>query len=117
MAGNPYYRPLEGRKMNTTLEVKSVECINRNSIPPENETIADDCQIEKLISNLKSIDVYFRDKEVCPFNRGNWIIDMLFDNGLLFSLKLPKEMDETHVMKWIKPLYDGLDEYKKSKMN
>lgn len=86
-----------------------VEGTHRTTIPTSNETIADDMHIDEVAKAFSAIRIYFRDKESCPFNRGNWVID--FFSGLnriipSFCMKLPAEMKEEDVHRWAKPLGD-----------
>ena len=89
--------------------IEEVECSNRKEIPLENETIADDFEIEKMAPFIKQVSVYLRDSFECPFGRGNWMIDMRFLDGRLFSIKLPKQMKEDDIKKFVQPLIDILD--------
>lgn len=88
---------------------EKVECSNRYEIPLEGETIADDFKIELMLPHIDTVNYYLRKQEECPFNRGNWIIDIRFIEGNLFCIKLPKEMTEENVIKFIKPLTDLLN--------
>src|ERR1700678_2908926 len=88
--------------------VEKVNCLNRNTVPPEGETIADDFEIEKMAPLIHDMTIYLRKKEDCPFNRGNWMIDIRLINGALWSLKLPKEMKKAEVMNHVQPLIDSL---------
>jgi hypothetical protein len=88
------------------LKVTKVDCFNRDSIPDENETIADDLNFDELVKNIKSMNIYFRYPRDCPFARGNWLIDLQFKDGGLLCLKLPKEMTEEKVHKFCHPLID-----------
>lgn len=97
--------------------IKEVEAYNRNSMPKENETIADDMQINNIVPLAKEVRVYRRDKKACPKNRGNVVIDITFKDNRILCFKLPLEMTDDHVLKFIKPLMDKLDAYKKSLMN
>lgn len=94
--------------------VEKFECLNRLSIPPEGKTIADEFDIDKMVPLISRVDVYLRDPATCPFGRGNWMIDIRFSAGNLFSIKLPKEMKEDQVDKFIEPLVNLLEESKKS---
>jgi len=87
--------------------------INRKDIPTEKETIDDDLEIDIMLSHIKEMIVYFRPAEKCPFNRGNWVIDIIMLNNQLFCIKLPKEMTEAELMRYLKPLTDKLDTRKR----
>lgn len=89
--------------------LKEVNCLNRRTIPSENETISDDVDIEKTIPLVKEMTIYFRDKESCPMNRGNWIVDLHMADNQLCAIKLPKEMQEKDVLKYMQPMIDRLD--------
>lgn len=85
---------------------QSVECIVRDEIPFENETIEDDIDIKSLCKFISGFNVYRRDEMNYPVLRGNWIIDFLDKNDIFLCLKLPVEMTESQVQSWIKPLAD-----------
>lgn len=90
-----------------SVKIEKIGGTHRKSIPGIHETIYDDFDIP--IDHIKSVMVYFRDKNRCPFNRGNWIIDIEYIDGSIFCIKLPKEMAEVHVINWAKPLFDDLN--------
>jgi hypothetical protein len=96
--------------------IKKVHGMNRNSLPKENETIADDFNLDMLIKSSKEITIYYREPIDCPLGRGNWIIDFLFKNDELLCLKYPKEMSEEDFTLFLKPLIDKL-ENKKNNLN
>ena len=86
--------------------IQTVDSVKRKSIPDENETIADDLNLE-MMKELKiaSANCYYRPPDVCPFNRGNWIIDfMSIDSYVIHCIKLPKEMSEERFKNFIEPL-------------
>lgn len=88
-------------------KLMEVKTNNRLSIPEPNETILTDMKINaEAIYDMK---VYFREPEDCPYNRGNWIIDIFFSETDLLCLKLPKEMSKEAVLAYIKPLTDELE--------
>ncbi len=95
-----------------TVGIVAVDSINRKDIPKENETIEDDLEVDHIVPHIKEMVVYFRDKESCPFNRGNWMIDILTYNNQLHCIKLPKEMSEKEVMRYLEPLKTKLESYK-----
>lgn len=88
-----------------------------NKIPEENETIADDINISELLKHMEDVCIYLRPKEDCPFNRGNYIVDVTLDDGEVISLRYPIEMKEDHFKRYIAPLVDALDKLKRDKMN
>ncbi len=95
----------------TKIIAGSVETINRDSAPLFNETIEDDIHIDKLLKVFSSFKFYLRDKESCPFNRGNWVIDFFIPGMPLFasfSIKLPSSMKEEEIIRWIKPLKERM---------
>ena len=95
---------------------RDVNTVNRNEVPSENETICDDMDVNLASEFFTSVKVYFRDKDECPFNRGNWIIDFFTCGDTMipiFCMKLPKSMTEEQVKRWVKPLVDKL----KNKVN
>jgi hypothetical protein len=88
----------------------------RDKILKENETIADDIDIELTCKLFSKIEVYLRSKEECPIGRGNWVIDFFVNKDDLIPavcLKLPAEMTKEHIVKYMKPLMDKV----KEKMN
>lgn len=96
---------------------QEVHGLNKRKIPKKGETIENDLNVDIVVPFIKEMCVYFRPKEVCPYNRGNWVIDLLMNDNMMLCLKLPKEMKEDDVMKWLKPLTNKLEAFKKSKMN
>jgi hypothetical protein len=89
----------------------TVDTVNRSEIPLSNETIEDDIDLDVLLKTFSGFQVYVRDKESCPYNQGNWIIDFFtLDNPDFpgFSFKLPACMKQEEVMKWIKPLEEKI---------
>ena len=88
---------------------QEVNCRVRHEIPSENETIADDFDIDLMCEILSGINVYRREKEHCPYARGNWMIDFIVDGRASLCLKLPLEMTEQQIDTWIKPLTDRLE--------
>jgi formamidopyrimidine-DNA glycosylase len=99
------------------IAIAKVEGYNRKSMPKENETIEEDIDLDKLVPFATQVMVYRRDKKDCPKNRGNVVIDIVLRDNKMFYLKLPIEMTDEHVMKFIKPLMDKLEAYKRSIMN
>jgi hypothetical protein len=93
------------------ITAQEVHAVNRNSIPDINITIFDDMDLP--LDLIKSVNYYLRPAEVCPFGRGNWILDILFLNGTIYCVKLPIEMTEEHFMFYINPVL----EYIKDKMH
>ncbi len=91
-------------------EMRHVDVSVRNSIPKEDETILTDAHIDMDL--IVRMDVYFRKPEDCPFNRGNWVIDIYSPYDQLFCLKLPKEMAKEQVLSYIKPITDELNKKK-----
>lgn len=97
------------------IEIQEVNGVTRQSIPKENETIFTDFN-QDLFKKAVDITCYYRPKEECPFNRGNWMIDIVTSNEMSFRImciRLPKEMTEDQVMKYSKPLIDYLESEKR----
>ena len=90
---------------------------NRESIPKENETIEEILKINDVLPLITDVVIYLRIPEQCPYNRGNWVIDLGFKNGEIFAIKLPKEMTEEQVVKYAKPLIDKLNEEEQKLLN
>lgn len=83
-----------------------VEGLSRSSIPEKGTTVLDDMDIN--VPFIAFVDIYRRNKEDCPFNRGNWICDITFKDGELVCLKLPLEMPETDLLIYFKPIISHL---------
>lgn len=94
------------------IDYKRIECLNRHNFPEKGETIADDFDLDSIVPLVAEVIIYSREKDVCPFERGNWIIDVEFLNKNIFCLKLPLKMTADEVMEWTKPLRDKLEEHK-----
>jgi len=84
--------------------IVKVQAYNRDSIPEDNVTIADDLDLDKLCPNIKSVEYYLRSKEDCPLGRGNWMLDITLKQGSLVAYKYPIEMLEEKFVKFIQPL-------------
>lgn len=95
------------------LKIQQVDCQVREDIPPENETIEEDFHLDILVSMIAEINWYFRLPEECPFNRGNWILDITLLDGTLKCFKFRKEMSEERFREFLKPLLDAV----KQKLN
>ncbi len=54
--------------------------------------------------HLSQVKVYKRPKEECPFNRGNWVCDIIFDDGKIIVIKLPLKMTQEQVDVFCEPL-------------
>lgn len=97
---------------------QKVDACNRLEIPMENETIETDFPelftTPDVLESISCVKVYLRTKEECPFNRGNWIIDILFGNEFIQCLKLPLSMHKDSVLKYIEPLHVMLEKIKMS---
>ncbi len=103
--------------MSNLLKIKNVHCYNRLEAPKKGISIIEDCNMslsdfEKIKKLLIGLEIYKRDKESCPFNRGNWVCDQYIGNDI-FCIKLPIEMHEEDVKTYFKPLIDII----KSRMN
>ena len=101
-------------------ELRKIDCKVREAIPNENETILSDYPIDKVIPSIKEFSVYFREKKACPFNRGNWIIDIVINTSegeKFYCIKLPSEMTEDSVKKYVEPLTILLQDYQKQKLH
>lgn len=90
------------------LTAKMVVGVNRCSIPDENETIEDDFDLKQLKPLIENLVVYTRDKLDCPFGRGNWLINLYLKDNSIYAIKLPKEMSQEHIKKYIQPLLNFL---------
>lgn len=88
------------------IKAQNVPCLDRDSVPDENESIATDFEIDLFFPIISKVRGYLRTKEECPFARGNWIIDITFNHSDIFCIKLPIEMTEENFLKYSKPLMD-----------
>lgn len=98
-------------------ELKTVNTFNRTKIPEEHETISDDVDIASLLPHIIKVDVYLRNPDECPKDRGNWMIDFGFKNGDIFSLKLPIQMTTDQIDRYMMPLTDILNGLIREKMH
>lgn len=86
---------------------KSVDCILIDEESAKNLDITEVYNLDKFpIERAVGLYVYLRDERDCPFARGNWMIDIVFDDGEIQCIKLPKEITEEQVNKWLQPLID-----------
>ena len=97
-------------KAEPSITVQAVEGYHRKTIPNENESVLD--HFDFNIETISSVVVYQRSPEDCPLARGNWVIDVKFDDGHLLALKLPKEMTPEQMRKYCQPLIDECEKYK-----
>ncbi len=89
-----------------TILVQEVNSKVRLEEPAPNDTISDEIDIDLLIRLSRKIIYYFRSKQECPMNRGNWIIDAYLKNGTIECLKYPPTMTKERFEEFIKPLRD-----------
>jgi hypothetical protein len=95
------------------IQVQQVSGTVRQTIPTKNQQIDELIDIKNFPFNyLKQLEIYRRSKEDCPFNRGNWVIDITFKNGQINFVKLPLEMAEEAVNHYCEPLINKLEEWK-----
>lgn len=92
--------------MRAELKFQEVNGVSREDIPNSDEDILTDFNFP--LEAIAGIDIYFRRPEDCPNGRGNWVIDVHFIDKPLFYIKLPKEMTEEQVARFVKPLFDKL---------
>lgn len=95
------------------IKMGEVPGIHINSVS-EKENIEDHFKIEELLKIISSLSFYYRDPICCPFARGNWVVDLHFTDGGIYSIKLPKSMSEERIHKYLKPLTDkmkGINKY------
>lgn len=92
---------------------------NRDKMPKKGITILEITDIKKFMKYVFYVAIYFRDKDSCPFRRGNWIIDLYIKNEYFpsFCIKLPKEMTNDQIIAYAKPLVDNLEKRKRNSMN
>jgi hypothetical protein len=102
--------------MNEIIVEMPVDCLNRHEIPKKNETIKTDFPemftIPHVLESISEVNVYYMSKDECPFNRGNWIIDIVFGGHHIQCIKLPSSMPKDAVDEFIKPLVDALEKIK-----
>lgn len=94
--------------------IKKVESFNRKETPLPNETIYDDCIFN--LPNILSLDIYYRTPEQCPFNRGNWVTDIVYTDHTAIAFKLPKDMPREAVVAFYQPLINDLEKYRNSQL-
>lgn len=86
-------------------------------MPGPHETFATDYNLHEFpIHMIQSVDIYLRDKLDCPFATGNWLCDIQFNDGTLYCIKLPLEMEEKEVYRFYQPLIEKIEGFKRSKM-
>ena len=77
---------------------RTVNCVVRHEGPKEpGESLVESFGLQW--NRIDNIRVYKRMPFDCPLNRGNWLIDIYYDNGTVFCIKLPlnwsgEEVDE-----------------------
>lgn len=92
------------------IKFQKVDGYVRNTIPEPHENIL--TYFNFNIPTISEIAIYLRDPKDCPFRRGNWVIDVCFNDSEVACFKLPKEMEEEQVMHYMKPLLDILEDIK-----
>lgn len=86
-----------------------VDLIVKNEIFIKDEIIEDVISIDYLmLLFIRMIKVYYRSKEDCLFNRGNWIIDFFNMKDYFFDLciKLLVEMSYEDILRYLKLFKD-----------
>lgn len=96
--------------MESTMQIKGVDCLVRNTPLDKDENILDLLLLHDI--EVIAIEIHLRNKVDCPFNRGNWIIDLTFKDGSMVCLKLNKDISENDVMNYCKPLIDKIQRTK-----
>lgn len=92
------------------MHAKKIRCLNRKSIPNENDNVIDDLELSiEFVKEIRELNISHRQAHECPFNRGNWIADITLSNKELLCIKLPEEMTMDKVLKFFKPLIDLLE--------
>lgn len=93
------------------ISMQKIDCKVRHAIPPEDKDITEIIAfpIEYLKICLSNIEIYLRSPEDCPYARGNWIIDLIFKDGRVLCIKLPKEMEKSDVLRYCAPLLEFLN--------
>lgn len=76
----------------------------RTTIPLENESIADEKDIDILASNILSITSYHIAKEECLWEQGSLVLDIIYKDGHKCCVKFPYEMTNEQLMHYIKAL-------------
>ena len=99
------------------ISLKEVDCVVRSYIPDPHETFATDYNLDEFpIHMIVSVDIYLRDINDCPFARGNWMCDIRFNDGGMYCIKLPAEMEREDVYRFYEPLIVTLENFKHSKV-
>lgn len=95
----------------SSIRAVPVGCKVRKFKPELGVTISDDFDLDRIVKVLKGFSYYRREREDCPFARGNWIIDLYEnDTDIFLSLKLPLEMTEDEIIQYIQPLIEVIEE-------
>lgn len=92
------------------IEIKKIDSMVRSEVPEDGADVFSDFflshdEIDRIKKNLTALKIYKREKEECPFNRGNWVCDQFYGENI-FCIKLPIGMKEKDVLKYFKPLID-----------
>lgn len=89
---------------------REVHGIVRDSIPNEADSIEEICDVNKLVQMLETYTIYYRSPEVCPWGRGNLVLDLLMKDGVIYCMKYPLDMTVEQLHHYIKPLTAKLAE-------
>lgn len=73
-------------------------------IPDENISIEEILNIKEIVPIISFIHTYFIPPNICPFGIGNRVIEIILENRELIYIRLPKEMEYSHLEKYIHPL-------------
>lgn len=94
------------------LKMLEVEGLVRHTSLKEGETIEDDFEIVEMASLISEIAYYWRDKEECPFNRGNLVVYFKLKDGNIFCLKFMSQTTEEEIKAYLTPLIKLLKKQK-----
>lgn len=97
--------------MTDKIKIKEVSGMVLNRLLTENDSIENDFDIEMMAAVIKDINVYWRNKEECPFRRGNLVVDLILDNDQIFCIKLPYETSRPEIDRYLTPLLQLLEKH------
>lgn len=89
-----------------TIQIQEVDCRVYKKELKDGETIDEILKLEQIKAYTEKIQIYFRGETQCPFDRGNWIIDLYFKNGQMICLKFSPDIPENRFKEFVKPLTD-----------
>jgi hypothetical protein len=87
-------------------------CGAKRTSPLEKDaSILDDFNLSYFVPNIIGVETNYRPEEKVL------VIDIYFDNGEIFYIKMPEDTKIEYIDGYLKPLIDLLEKYKRSKVN